>query len=157
MLTEQQSHDRPADTLRDGNLKATIWKNQGENGVYYTTTFARTYEDKNGKLQDINSFSGTDLLRVSELAREAYARSNELRRDLNQSQDRNASSRRDGGTRNEASDDRNRDDDDYDGGERRTRQDQFRQRRGGRSRSNSRSRHDEDQGGRRASLPDHDL
>lgn len=73
---------RPADVLRDGALKATIWKNSGEKGPYFTTTLAKTYEDRNGKPRDTHSFSGSDLLRVAELARDAYARSNQLRRDL---------------------------------------------------------------------------
>lgn len=88
--THQQSQprprgQRPADVIRDGALKATIWENASEKGPYHTTTLAKTFEDKSGKLRDTHSFSNNDLLRVSELARQAYTRSNELRRDLNQS------------------------------------------------------------------------
>ena len=81
---------RPADVLRDGALKATIWENHGEKGTYFTTTLAKTYEDRNGKPRDTHSFSGNDLLRVAELARSAYTRSNELRRDLKQQQSQEA-------------------------------------------------------------------
>ena len=84
---------RPADVLRDGALKATIWENHGEKGPYFTTTLAKTYEDRNGKPRDTHSFSGSDLLRIAELARNAYGRSNELRRDLKQQRDPNGSDR----------------------------------------------------------------
>jgi len=71
----------PDDVVRDGALKASIWRNEGENGPFYSTTFARTYKDRDGNLQDAHSFSGSDLLKVSELARKAYDRSSELRRE----------------------------------------------------------------------------
>ncbi len=82
------SDRQPEETLRDGNLKATLWRNEGENGPYFNVTIAKTYKDNHGKYQDTNSFSGTDLLRVSEISRQAYTRSSELRRDHYQSLDR---------------------------------------------------------------------
>lgn len=72
---------QPADVIRDGALKATIWRNEGEERPFYSTTFSRTYEDRDGNLRDAHSFSGSDLLKVSELGRKAYDRSNELRRE----------------------------------------------------------------------------
>lgn len=83
---DNQQSKRPADTIRDGNIKATIWENQGEKGPYYSTVLAKTYEDRDGNLRDTHSFSGTDLLKVSELARDAYGRINELRREHSQEQ-----------------------------------------------------------------------
>lgn len=71
----------PLEVLRDGSLKATIWENEGENGTYFSTTFARTYQADDGSLKDSHSFSGSELLRVSELARQAYATVNGYRRD----------------------------------------------------------------------------
>jgi multidrug resistance efflux pump len=85
--------NRPADTLRDGSLKATIWKRQGESGDFYATDLARTYKDQEGNLRDSRSFGTNDLLRVSELAKTAYHRSNELRRE--QAQARKAEAERD--------------------------------------------------------------
>ncbi|WP_375205367.1 hypothetical protein [Hyphococcus sp.] len=88
--TQIQQHDadinRPEDTLRDGSLKATIWRNEGENGEYYSTTIARTWQDEDGNYRDSHSFSGSELLRVSELARGAYARTNELKQEQQQEQ-----------------------------------------------------------------------
>lgn len=76
------SGNPPADVVRDGSLKASIWENEGKKGPYYTTTLAKTYEDRNGQLRDTNVFNNSDLLRVSELARQAYARTNDLRQDM---------------------------------------------------------------------------
>lgn len=90
--TQTAQTNRPADTLRDGALKATIWKRQGESGDFYSTELARTYQDQEGKLHDTHSFSGNDLLRVSELAKGAYHRTNELRRE--QAQERKAEAER---------------------------------------------------------------
>ena len=72
---------QPADVLRDGALKATIWRNQGDDGAFYSTSLTRTYEDRDGNPRDAHSFSGGDLLKVSELARKAYDRSAELKRE----------------------------------------------------------------------------
>lgn len=71
----------PADVLRDGNIKATIWKNERENGPSFSTVFSRTWQDEDGAYKDSHSFSGTELLRVSELARGAYTRTVELRQE----------------------------------------------------------------------------
>lgn len=76
------SDRKPDETLRDGALKAVIWRNEGENGAFFSVTLAKTYKDDRGQYQDTHSFSAGDLLRVSELSRQAYGRVNELRRDL---------------------------------------------------------------------------
>ncbi|MCB1451417.1 MAG: hypothetical protein KDJ67_15130 [Nitratireductor sp.] len=84
---EQTSEpNRPADTLRDGSLKATIWQNENENGVNYSTTLARTWQGEDGTFRDSHSFSGSELLRIAELARGAYSRTNELRQEQHLSQ-----------------------------------------------------------------------
>jgi hypothetical protein len=79
------SNNKPTQTLRDGALKATIWENRTRDGKsFYSTQFGKTYEDANGQLKDSNNFSGTDLLRLSELARKAYAVEGTLRNEVNQ-------------------------------------------------------------------------
>ncbi|MGD1884988.1 MAG: hypothetical protein ACFB11_22230 [Paracoccaceae bacterium] len=67
---DQRSEKRqPLTTLRNCALKATIWENENNKGaVFHTVTFARTYEDKDGRLQDSHSFSRSELLRVAKLA-----------------------------------------------------------------------------------------
>ena len=77
----------PEHTLRDAHLKASIWRNEGEKGAYYTTTLARTYQDEQGNLRDTHSFSKNDLLKVAELARGAYNHINEQYRGQSQSRD----------------------------------------------------------------------
>lgn len=71
----------PHETLRDGFLKVTIWKNQGDKGVYFTASPAKTYE-KDGELSDCNSYSDMEILRMAELNRQAYKRMRELRSEL---------------------------------------------------------------------------
>lgn len=63
---------RPEKTLREGAIKAAIWRNESENGPFFAVTFARTYKDAEGKLQDTDSFSGTQLLQLARLADKAY-------------------------------------------------------------------------------------
>ncbi|MEL6709045.1 MAG: hypothetical protein AAFP79_12255 [Pseudomonadota bacterium] len=82
--SHEPANNGPADTLRDGHLKATIWKNEGEQGHFFSTTLARTYQDRDGNLQDSHSVGTNDLLRVAELARSAYGRSRELEHEHSQ-------------------------------------------------------------------------
>lgn len=70
----EETKPRPK-TVRDRDIKASIWRNEGEHGVFHSVSLARTYKDKNGNLRDTNSFIGTDLLRISEIARKAYTQS----------------------------------------------------------------------------------
>ena len=70
---------RPIDTLRDGALKATIWKNHGSNGDFYAVHLNRIYTDERERIHETDSFSGAELLQVAELARRAYGRVREIR------------------------------------------------------------------------------
>jgi hypothetical protein len=82
----QQSQSSPTQTekptvIRDGSLKASIFHNVSEDGkAYYTTKLAKTYTDQDGNPRDTQNFSQSDLLRVAELGREAYAKINGLKR-----------------------------------------------------------------------------
>ena len=78
---QPQESNKPVETLRDGNLKASIWRNEGASGPSYSTTFARTWRDDQGRFHDSQSYAGTDMLRLGELSRTAYHRTNELRRE----------------------------------------------------------------------------
>ncbi|NVK17755.1 MAG: hypothetical protein HWE30_03580 [Methylocystaceae bacterium] len=71
----------PVDTVRDKNLKASIWRNQGERSDFFTVKFAKTYRDRDGTLRDTNNFTDTEVLRLSELARRTYSRVSELERE----------------------------------------------------------------------------
>ena len=69
----------PETTLRDGNIKATIWKNFGDNGNFFSVTLTRTYKDESGNYHDSNSFTGSELLRAAHLANRAYDTVSDLR------------------------------------------------------------------------------
>lgn len=73
--------NEPADRIRVGRIEATLWKNASEKGDWYSVTLGRSYEDKDGKWQTTNSFSGTDLLLAAEAMRLAFERSRELQAD----------------------------------------------------------------------------
>lgn len=99
---DNEQTNAPRDVLRDGNLKASLWRNEGEKGPFYSASLARTWRDEEGRLHDSGSFSGAELLRVSELARKAYDRMGELRREEGKAPER----AQDQGTRRAAFDSR---------------------------------------------------
>ncbi|MBB4123961.1 hypothetical protein [Martelella radicis] len=70
-MTEDNTR-KPVRTLRDGQVKAAIWENDGEKGSFDSVTFARSYRDQDGNYADTNRFSGTDLLKLSRLAEQSY-------------------------------------------------------------------------------------
>jgi len=61
----------PIDTLRDGALKATIWKNPTKDGHFYSVDISRTYK-VGDDFKDSHSFSGSEPLQVARLAQIAY-------------------------------------------------------------------------------------
>ncbi|MAT70099.1 MAG: hypothetical protein CMJ58_11330 [Planctomycetaceae bacterium] len=77
-----QPTNKPAATLRDGSLKATLWQRQSENGVFFNVTLTRTYKDGDN-YKDSNSYTGAELLRVARLAGKAYDLADELRATAN--------------------------------------------------------------------------
>lgn len=78
----------PEHTLRDGSLKATIWRNESDKGSYHTTTLTRLYTDDKGEIRETHSLGKNDLLKAGELLRNTYNHINELQR--GQSKSRNA-------------------------------------------------------------------
>lgn len=64
---------KPINTIREGSLKATIWRNPSEKGDYYSVQITRTWRDDQGNYHDSDSFTGTQLLRVARLANIAYS------------------------------------------------------------------------------------
>lgn len=72
--------NKPAATLRDGAIKATIWRNPSENGVFFSVDYSRTYTDDSGHPKSTNSFSGSQVLKQAHLALKAYDRIAELRK-----------------------------------------------------------------------------
>lgn len=70
-MEEPDNNKGPVEVIRDGTIKASIWKNDGENGPYLKVKFSGAYQ-KDGEWHDTDSFTGRELLAVAEIARQAY-------------------------------------------------------------------------------------
>lgn len=80
------SNQTPIDKIRDGRIEAAIWEHHGKNGTFYSTTFSRTYSDEQDNPKSAHSYSGTDLLKLAQLAERAYVREQALRQSSTQAQ-----------------------------------------------------------------------
>lgn len=84
MTTQKTQNDGPVETLRDGALKATIWRNEtekdGEKRAFFTAEISRTYTDDAGDYHDSHSVSAAQLLQQAHLAYKAYERIRKLQR-----------------------------------------------------------------------------
>ena len=65
------TNNKPANTLRCGNIKATIWENTSENGSFFSTTFSRPFKDQTGAWRNGTSFGLNDLEALVNVARDA--------------------------------------------------------------------------------------
>lgn len=69
--------NRPVQTLRYGNIKAAIWRNEVDAGnasrAMYNVTFSRSYKGERDDWHDSGSFGVDDLLVVAKLANEAHS------------------------------------------------------------------------------------
>jgi len=67
------TNQKPAKTLRDGNIKITIWRNISENGPWYSVQSPiRSYQDEAEEWQETSSLSGSDVLKAAHLLTRAY-------------------------------------------------------------------------------------
>ena len=71
MATKKQQSKQPANQLRCGNIKATIWENTSEKGPFFATTFSRPFKDQSGAWRNGTSFGLNDLEALLTVAREA--------------------------------------------------------------------------------------
>lgn len=73
---QQRSARRPAFTVKVDNVEIAGWKNQGQNGEFYTTSppTIRYKDKKDGQWKDGSSYDAMDLLALAEAAREASAK-----------------------------------------------------------------------------------
>jgi hypothetical protein len=65
------TNKQPANQLRCGNIKATIWQNVSEKGPFFATTFSRPFKDQSGEWRNGTSFGLNDLEALLTVAREA--------------------------------------------------------------------------------------
>jgi hypothetical protein len=60
-MATNNSSKRPANTLRCGNIKATIWQNTSEKGPFFAATFSRPFKDQSGAWHNGTSFGLNDF------------------------------------------------------------------------------------------------
>lgn len=65
------THNKPANTLRCGNIKATIWQNVSEKGPFFSTTLSRPFKDHTSTLRHALFFGLYDLKAFINVALEA--------------------------------------------------------------------------------------
>jgi len=70
-MATNNSSKQPVNTLRCGNIKATIWQNASEKGPFFATTFCRPFKDQAGEWRNGTSFGFSDLEALLTVAREA--------------------------------------------------------------------------------------
>ena len=56
---------KPANTIRSGSIKATIWQNRGKSGRFFSATFFRPFRDATGNWKNGSSFSVPATLKAS--------------------------------------------------------------------------------------------
>ena len=65
------TNNKPANTLRCGNIKATIWENTSEKGPFFSATFSRPFKEHTGSWRNASSFGLHDLEALMNVASEA--------------------------------------------------------------------------------------
>jgi hypothetical protein len=70
-IGQAPSNKPPANRLRCGDIKATIWQNVSEKGPFFSTTFSRPFMDQSGAWRIGTSFGLNDLEALVNIAREA--------------------------------------------------------------------------------------
>ena len=65
------TNKKPVNTLRCGNIKASLWQNHGEKGPFYSVTFARLFKDGSGAWRNASSFGLHDLEALMSVAQDA--------------------------------------------------------------------------------------
>lgn len=78
-----QSNNKPIETVRDGALKVSIFRNQGKKGDYFTYVPGRIYtNEKTGEVKETKSLSGSDPLRMANLLNKSYDRVSDFRQQM---------------------------------------------------------------------------
>jgi len=76
--SQSTTPNKPAATVRLGNLKYVLWRNDGENGPFYVAELVRTFKTRSG-YQETSKVPADDLLRVAFLAQQAFGQLQELK------------------------------------------------------------------------------
>jgi hypothetical protein len=64
----------PVHSIRIRNVRAAVWRNvRADGSAWHSVTFSRSYKDQNdGTWHTSESFGGTDLLILAEVARQVF-------------------------------------------------------------------------------------
>ena len=79
-MSEQENGEngrgnKPVEVLRDGALKVSIFRNQGEQGESYSMVPGRVYTDKEtGETREATSFNSGEALRLAHLMTKGHER-----------------------------------------------------------------------------------
>ncbi len=63
---------KPAHKIRIGVLQATIWRNTGDNGTWYSVVPSRSYKQGDETWKETDSFNADDLLAMAKLLDQAH-------------------------------------------------------------------------------------
>lgn len=77
--------NRPVETLRDGALKLSIFRNRGEKGDSYAMVPGRVYTDKEtGQTREASSLAGSEPLRMAHLLTKGHDRVAQFKEEMRQ-------------------------------------------------------------------------
>lgn len=68
----KKENKKPIKKYRAGSLTATIWKAKDEKSKAHLVVFEKSYKDKEGKWQNTNHFSMSDLPTIAKLAETSF-------------------------------------------------------------------------------------
>jgi hypothetical protein len=63
---------KPTARIKIAPLTASIWRNQRDNGVFYSVEFTRSYRDEAGNWQTSSTYNPSELLLLAHIAGKAY-------------------------------------------------------------------------------------
>jgi hypothetical protein len=69
---ETADRNRPVHSIRLRNVRASVWANQTEQGVFYSVKITRFYKDAEGNWKNSDGFGRDDLLLVAKAADMAH-------------------------------------------------------------------------------------
>lgn len=88
---DKPERNRPIETLRDGALKVSIFRNQHERGENYALVPGRIFTNQEtGEVRETSSLSGSEPLRMAHLLTKGHDRVNNFRQEAKQQRSESA-------------------------------------------------------------------
>src|SRR5690348_3123465 len=78
VVQRSQAGRRPEFTVKVGNVEIASWRNQGQNGEFFTTSASKIRYREGEQWKDGSSYGRHDLLVLAEAAREAATKIRDL-------------------------------------------------------------------------------